>query len=187
MENKRHQISIAGEPGTGKTTARNRLQQKLGYPVHNNGEYGRALCEKMGYPFKDYEKFMKDFPQMDQVIDESCVQAAYDNTNLIIDARLGWHFVPNSFKVFLTCDLPEAARRIFNDTERNESYSSLEECETIAKKRFDDENARFMEKYGVSNATRSQFDLVVDTTHLSKEEVVDEILKGYEAWLKEPA
>ncbi len=185
MKRKLKQISITGEPGAGKSTTRTLLEQRLGYPVHNNGEYGRELCEKMGYEFKNYEVFMKDFPQLDEVIDASCVKASEDNETLIIDARLGWHFVPNSYKVYLTCKLDEAVKRIYRADRKNERYPSMEVCKVATKKRFDDENARFQEKYGVSNVDLSQYDLVVDTTCLSEDAVVDKILEGYEAWLKE--
>ena len=121
------------------------------------------------------------------MIDESCVKASDENITLIIDTRLGWYFAPNTYKVFLTCDPHEAACRIFKAKRPGEHYDSLDLCEAATKRRFDDENARFMEKYGVSNATRTQFDLVVDTTHLTEEEVVETILKGYETWLAEPA
>ncbi len=185
MKMKRHQISISGEPGAGKSTAIEHLQQVLGYPIYNIGLYSRTLCEKMGYDFKEYEKFMKDYPQMDKVIDDSCTKASDETDTLIIDARLGWFFAPQTFKVFLTCELPEAARRIMKAKRPEERYASLEVCKVATKKRFDDENARFQEKYGVSNATRNQFDLVVDTTYLSKEEVVETILAGYKKWLEE--
>ncbi len=184
---KRKQISVSGEPGAGKTTAIGRLERILGYPVYNIGQYSRKLCEDMGYAFDHYEQFMQDFPDLDRAIDDSCTQASDDNINIIIDARLGWFFAPNTFKVFLTCEPQEAARRIFEEDRDQEKYASLDACRIATKRRFEDENKRFMKKYGVSNATRSQFDLVVDTTHLSEQEVVDEILKGYEAWLKEPA
>ena len=182
---KRQQISISGEPGAGKSTAITGLSKILGYPVHNIGKYSREFCEKMGYSFDHYEQFMQDFPQLDKAIDDDCTKASDDNLTLIIDGRLGWYFAPNTYKVFLTCEPHEAARRIYEAERDEEKYASVEACEKAAKKRFDDENKRFMKKYGVSNATRTQFDLVVDTTHLTPAEVVSSILKGYEVWLRE--
>ena len=43
---------------------------------------------------------------------------AREHDNFIIDARLGWYAVPESYKVYLKVDIDVAAQRAFNDKNR---------------------------------------------------------------------
>ena len=63
---------------------------------------------------------------------KSEIEYAKEHDNFIIDARLGWYAVPESFKVYLTIDINEAAKRAFYDEDRK---SFILRCGKAARRR----------------------------------------------------
>lgn len=109
-----------------------------------------------------------------------------EHDKFVIDARLGWYAVPESFKVYLTVDLDVAARRAFEDAERKdtEKFNSVEEQKADMKKRYELENARYYNLYNVRKEDLSNYDLIIDTTNESPETVAEKIIEEYKEWLK---
>ena len=108
---------------------------------------------------------------------------------MIIDARLGWYAVPDSFKVYLRVDVDEAAKRAFNDPNRKEteSFATVEEQKADLIKRFNLENERYYNLYGVRKEDMSNYDFVLYTTELTPEEANNKIIEAYEKWLNSPS
>ena len=183
---KRHIISIAGNLASGKGAVSEYLIEKLGYGVYRNGEYFRKLGAEMGMDVTTFNEYVKDHPEIDKQIEKSASDYAKDHDNFIIDARLGWYTVPTSFKVYLKVDQDEGARRAFNDPDRKatENFATVEEYKADMIKRYNGENERYINLYGVNRADMSNYDLVVDTTNMTREEVKDTILKAYRNWLE---
>lgn len=180
-------ISIAGDLGSGKTTVTSLMQRDLGYEIYRNGNYFRKLAVEHGMSVTEFNVYVKDHPEIDRKIEQSAKEYAESHDELIIDARLGWYAVPYSFKVYLTVDLDESARRAFNDPNRkaSENFETVEEQKADLKKRFELENARYFELYGVHKEDLNNYDFVLDTTNLSPEEVNRKIIEAYEKWLEE--
>lgn len=107
--------------------------------------------------------------------------------NFIIDARLGWYAVPQSFKVYLKVDIDVAAKRALNDEQRksSENFNTLEEQKQDLIKRYTLENERYWNLYGVRKEDESNYDLVIDTTNQTPEDTADIIEKEYKKWLEE--
>ena len=84
-------------------------------------------------------------------------------------------------------DIDEAAKRAFNDEKRKdlENFSSFEEHKKALIERFEEENERYFNLYGVRKDDMNNYDLVVDTTSLTPEEVADIIIKEYKTWKNE--
>ena len=100
----------------------------------------------------------------------------------------GWYAVPESFKVYLKVDINIAAKRVFNDEARRDSerkFSTVEEQKQDIEKRYNLENARYFELYGVRKEDESNYDLVLDTSNLTPNEVADKIEAEYKKWLEE--
>lgn len=99
----------------------------------------------------------------------------------------GWYAVPESFKVYLRVDIDVAAQRAFNDLNRksSESFETVEEQKADMQKRFEMENERYWNLYHVRKEDMSNYDLVVDTTNMTPEEVAEEIKREYKKWLEE--
>lgn len=182
---KRKIISMAGDLGSGKSTITSMLQEILKYPIHRNGEYFRKLAVEMGMSVTEFNEYVKAHPEIDNQIENSARKAADENEELIIDARLGWYAVPESFKVYLTVDINEAAKRAFNDPNRksSEKFETLEEQKADLEKRFSLENERYFKLYGVHKEDKTNYNYVLDTTNLTREEVLEKVIKAYEEWL----
>ena len=135
----------------------------------------------------EFNEYVKEHPEIDRQIEQSAKEYAAAHENLIIDARLGWYAVPESFKIYLRVDVDEAAKRAFGDPDRkkSESFATVEEQKADLIKRFNLENERYFNLYGVHKEDMSNYDFVLDTTNLSPEEVNQKIIEAYEAWLAE--
>ena len=183
---KRKIISLAGELASGKGVVSKIITEKLNYGIYRNGEYFRKLAKEKNMDVTTFNKYVKDHPEIDFEIERSAAQYAKTHDEFVIDARLGWYAVPNSFKVYLTVDIDEAARRAFNDEKRKETekFETIEEQKQDLITRYKLENERYWNLYKVRKEDLSNYDLVIDTTEGKPEKVADKIIEKYEKWLK---
>ena len=181
---KKNIISLAGDLASGKGTVSKILMQKLNYGVYRNGEYLRSLAKKMNMTVTEFNKYVVEHPEIDQQIEKSAAEYAKDHNNFIIDARLGWYAVPESFKVYLTVDINEAAKRAFYDKNRKdtENLATIEEQKKDMIERSRIENERYWEIYHVRKDNMKNYDLVIDTSKITPEEVADKIIEKYLNW-----
>ena len=181
-----HIITITGDIASGKGTVTSLLQKELGYEVYKNGAYVRKLAKEMNMSIVEFQEHLNAHEEIDRRIENSAKKYAEENDNLIVDARLGFYAVPHSFKIYLKVDLDESARRAYNDSVRadTEKYNSLEAAKKDIKYRFEQENIRYLKTYDVKRSDMSNYDLVIDTTNITAEEVAKEILEKYKEWLK---
>ena len=127
--NKKHIISLSGDLASGKGTVSNILTADLNYGIYRNGEYFRKLAKEMGMDVTSFNVYVKEHPEIDRQIENSAAEYAKQNDNFVIDARLGWYAVPESFKVYLKVDLDVSAQRAFYDEKRKstEKFNTVEE------------------------------------------------------------
>ena len=184
---KKHIISLGGELASGKGTVSKILMKDLSYGIYKNGDYFRKLAKDMNMDVTSFNIYVKEHPEIDRKIEYSATEYAKEHDNFIIDARLGWYAVPESFKVYLKVDIDVAARRAFYDEQRkgSENFDTIEEQKQDMEKRYKLENERYFKLYGVRKEDESNYDLVIDTTNLTPEQVAIEIKEKYFEWLKE--
>jgi cytidylate kinase len=118
---KKNIITIAGDLASGKSRVTDILRQDLNYEIYRNGEYVRKLAKEKGLNITSFNEYLKDHPEIDQQIEKSAAEYAKTHDNLIVDARLGWYAIPNSFKIYLKVDIDVAAKRAFEDENRKET------------------------------------------------------------------
>jgi CMP/dCMP kinase len=130
----------------------------------------------------DYSKSIEnDGGATDRMIDERQRRLGETEDDFIIDGRLAFHFIPHSFKVFLSVNARVGVERIFHDR-GNLSRVGIDEHETLEEAIRDtetrrlSESKRYLEYYGVDHLDTSHFDLVVDTSHHTPEEVFEIIM-----------
>lgn len=183
---KKHIISLTGDLAAGKSRVTDLLQKELNYSIYRNGERFRSLAVEMGMSVGEFNVYAESHPEIDVKLEAEATKYAQNNDNFIIDARMGWYAVPESFKIYLKVDRDVGARRAFEDLKRkqSENFASIEEYKQNMIERYNSEVKRYLKLYGVRKDDMNNYDLVIDTTNLTIEEVKDKILEEYSKWLK---
>src|SRR5574344_387317 len=177
-------IAISGDLGSGKSVLSKHLKTELGFEVISIGVIQRELAWRKGMDALEFNHFMETHPEIDQECDDMVASYGKNDQNLILDSRLAWHFIPQSFKIHLKVDSLTAATRIYNDNVRkNEKYSSIADAQTKLDERKASERKRYKQLYGVDVEELANYDCVVDTTNASPEEIYQTIMQSYNAWL----
>ena len=163
-------ISISGKLGSGKSTVCHYLKENHGFEIFSTGVIHRKLALERGLSTLEFNKSLNSDAAIDLMIDDELRKFARLNKdkNIIFDSRMAWHFVPDSFKVFLTIDPQTAADRVFsNRILEEETYASREKAMQELIDRREVENARFKTFYGVDCNDLNNFDFILDTPNLS--------------------
>ena len=189
QRHKKHIITIAGRPGSGKSTASKAIAEQLGYEHFSSGDLFRAIGKERGIDVTQTNRAAESDVEIDHLVDERLVEIGKTLDQVAIDSRLAWHWIPQSFKVYLDLELGVAARRILAnmDPVRKEHEHVPDDPEQYAdalRHRLDLERTRYQAKYGVDISDHTNFDLVVDTDTNKPEQVADLILREYQKWLQ---
>lgn len=180
-------ITITGDEGAGKSTVAEKLAEKLGFERYYIGQMRRDAAKKKGMTLAEYNKFGETNPETDVEIDDYQKHLGEEKDNFIIEGRTSWFLIPHSFKIYIKVDPRVGAERVFEDLQhenkRNEG-SNLNTVEDVIynnKKRRESDDMRYKKYYGKDCFNEENFDLVVDTTDLTPEEVLEEILEFVES------
>ncbi|MCF7831328.1 MAG: cytidylate kinase family protein [Candidatus Pacebacteria bacterium] len=189
--NKKHIITIAGRLGSGKSSTANKIAEKLDYHRFSSGDFMRSIAEKHTVTLQELSEMAERDPSIDHEIDGE-VKNAGEKDNLVIDSRLAFHWIPESFKVYLYLRPEIAADRILLDAQDNpnryaEGYASLtkESVTESITTRLESEKKRYKALYNIDHTNPENFDLIIDTEKNNLDEVVEIILEKYQSWLQE--
>ncbi len=174
-------LTISGPPGAGKTTVCEMLGRRLGLEVVVSGLIFRQMAREACLSLADFGKSCELNPEVDKRLDQRIVDIARERDDVLIEGRLAGYMLQRNgipaFKVFMDADLDVRAMRVAEREggsmeERRQEIVAREECEAL----------RYRSYYGIDISDRSIYDLIVNTTHLAPEKVVDMIATAAEAW-----
>lgn len=176
-------ITLSGELGSGKSTVANYLISKMPFKIVSAGLLFRQLAAKHGMSAKEFNEFIENDPKYDHYVDDTMAELGRTDEKIIFDSRMAWHFVPSSFKIYLYVDVDTATDRIFNDTGRvSESYSDKATARQEIIDRRKSELLRYQNFYHCNLDDYSNYDLIVDTSHATKDEVNELIYNSFKAF-----
>ena len=172
-------ITIAGELGSGKSTVAKMLAEMLDYKHYSIGDFMRDIADERGVTFFELNNIAKKSNEVDEKLDTRQVILGEKEDDFVLDARLGWYFIPDSIKIYLSVDIDEAAKRIFTQKRDSEKENTtLEDTKKNMIYRRESEEKRYHEYYGLENTSDEfNYDLVLDTTDFPPETIVMEILQ----------
>ncbi len=188
---KKEIITLTGSLGSGKSTTGTGVAKALDYERFSAGDFQRAAADSLGLTFDKYQEVAAQDPSWDRRADDALI-AAGEVPHRVIDARLGYHFIPDSFKVFLHLDPHIAAERILRDAAVNpnrakETVEGAQDVETITRginERLASEKLRYQKFYGITDLYgRKYFDLYIDTSLYPLDEVIQMVVSEYKKWL----
>lgn len=176
-------ITLSGELGSGKSTVANYLISKMPFRIVSAGLLFRQLAAKHGMSAKEFNEFIESDPKYDHYVDDTMAELGRTDEKIIFDSRMAWHFVPQSFKIYLYVDIDTATERIFNDKGRvSESYSDKETARQEIIDRRKSELLRYQNFYHCNLDDYSNYDLIVDTSHATRNEVNELVYNSFKAF-----
>ncbi len=179
-------ITVSGKPGSGKSTIGKLLAARLGVDHLSAGDFMRQLAAERNLTVLELSEVAEADAGIDREIDQRSARFGEIESDLVIDARLAWHFIPAAIKVFLDVSLDVAAERIFEAGRKAERENiDLATTRRNIEERTRSESSRYLDYYGVDYLDLAHYDLVVDTSHVTVEQIVDRIL-DYVATVQTP-
>ena len=178
-------ISLAGDLGSGKSTVSKILIERLGATYYSTGAICRAIAAKYGVDIIEMNKYMETHPEIDHEIDDGLKALSDRDECMIIDSRMAWHFVRDTFRVYMTTELAESAKRILRAGRAAEQAATVEETAENIRARKASERKRYSEQYGVDCKDLNNYSLIVDSTYATPEEVAECILSCFADWLED--
>lgn len=185
---KKHIITIAGRPGSGKSTTAKSVASILGFKHFSSGDLFRALGKQQGVDVLAANKAAGVTQELDRLVDGKLHDIGLKDDRIVIDSRTAWHWIPSSFKVFLNLDLEVAAKRILREVDEarliseNIHYNPAEYAQML-KHRLNVETNRYKAIYGIDPYDMTNYDLVIDTSTNTADQVVAQVVQDFQKWL----
>ncbi len=168
-------IVLSGQIASGTTTAAKTLAQKYNLQFHYAGDFFRSYMKEHNIPLFDKSQIPDD---IDERIDQEMTDLAASQKGVVIDGHYIGYFtrsMPHVLRVLFTCDIEERVKRAANRDQEKETAEDI-------KKREEGLDAKFRKLYTNEYYLDPKFfEVTIDTTFTSKEEVVDLISAKFES------
>ena len=172
-------ITISGPPGSGKTTACNRLSEILGLKAVVFGKIFREMAAEKHLSLLEFGDLAEKDPSIDEAIDAKILEIARENEDIILESRLSAYMLSRNsipaFKIYLGAS-PEVRMSRIGVREGQ----TLEDAKRETVERQASEAKRYMMYYNIDINDMSVYDLVVNTDDLDPDGVIDTIMKAIE-------
>jgi len=178
-------ISISGMPGAGKSTVAKMLSKRLEMKRYYMGGMRREMGRKRGMTIEQLNEIGENEEWTDKDVDDYQKELRNKEDNFIIDGRTSFFLIPHSLKIFLDVDFHVGAKRIYDDvrsnTTRNECrYKTLSDAEKAVRKRMESDIRRCKKYHGIDIHDKTKFDIVINTTKMTPEDVAEKIIREVE-------
>jgi len=167
-------IAISGFAGSGKNTVSRIAAQSLGWRVVE--PTFKTLAEREGIPLMEFQARAHSDFDIDKKFDEALQEAAKEG-GCVIATWLGpWMAPGRAFRVWLEAPLETRAKRLCGREGKTEEQA-LEHI----KKRDADNVERYKKVYGIDITNHSGFDMILDASKKTPEQLADEIISAYKS------
>jgi|AntRauTorckE6833_2_1112554.scaffolds.fasta_scaffold30109_2 cytidylate kinase len=181
-------ITIGGLPGSGKSTIADDVARELDWDRFSSGDFTREIALERGITLSKLLEQAEDNPEIDRAIDARNKNLT-NAEDIVIDSRLAFHFIPDSFAVYLVVSLDEGARRIHEDNRETrlksgENLEGIEETKSQIAERIAGEKRRYKKLYNIDHTDHDNYDVVINTTNKGIKDITKEVISMYGNWIK---
>lgn len=168
-------ITLSGEVASGKSSVGKLLANKLGYDFLSIGEMTREIAETRGMTIVEFQAECKKNPKLNEEIDQLFLTKCQTKVGVIIDYRLGFHFVKDAYHVFLNISEEKAIERLRKNKRINETHATVRERNNLFKDQF-------TQTYDLDYTCSSHYNSIVDVNYIEDPfEVVLSIINSLKA------
>lgn len=171
-------IIISGTPASGKSSVAKLLAKKLGYRHFSMGDFQRELAQEHGVDIVEWGRLESMDPKYDRMVDERQAKIGQENDDFVIDSWLGAHFIPDAFKIFIDADRSVRAERRLKHKRTEEQYDTIGKVEAEMERREGYNKERWLRYYGFDYTDHKNYDLIIDSSKDSIEELTETIIKS---------
>lgn len=173
-------ITVGGLPGTGTSTLCRLLQGQLALPYAYAGALFREEAKARGMSLADFGALSQKDPSIDERLDDRQLHMLRKG-GLILEGRLsGWlanrHKLP-AIKVWLHCEEAVRLRRLVD-----RDGGTLKEQADLTWAREQSEADRYRRYYGVDLKDTGFYDVVLDSTHQTPQQLADQVKAVVAEW-----
>ncbi len=174
-------LTISGNSGSGKSTIGRSLAEKYNLKFYSMGDLRGKMALDRGMTIDQLNDLGKTQDWTDKEVDEYQKKLGEKEDDFVIDGRTSFHFISDSVKIFLKVDVDTSAKRIFdNQRADEEKKETVHEVKKMIQKREKNDNTRYKQYYNINPLNEANYDLVVDSTNKTPEEVLNEIVNYIE-------
>jgi len=167
-------ITISGTPGSGKSTVGKLLKKKLRVKYIYSGKVFREIAKNYNMSLEEFDKYCEKNKEIDQEIDSRQLEILRKG-DVILEGRLaGWIAHRNkisALKIILDTDLEIRTERIV----KREKGDVKKRRKEILNREKSEAN-RYKNYYNIDLKNTSIYDLVIDSSDKTPEEIVALIL-----------
>lgn len=164
-------ITVSGSSGSGKTTVSKTVAKKFDLIHINVGDLFRKIAKQRNLELSELSG--KREREIDYKADKETLRLAKKG-NVVINGRLtGWVAGDNAdVKIYIKCDLDVKAKRV-----AKRENKSFEQAKRDLKKRDENDTRVYKEIYNIDVEDLSIYDLVIDNTNISYEELKQKVIE----------
>jgi len=167
-------ITISGTPGSGKSTVGKLLEKKLRVKYIYSGKIFREIAKNYNMSLEEFDKYCEKNKEIDQELDRRQLEILQKG-DVILEGRLaGWIAHRNkisALKIILDTDLEIRTKRVV----KREKGDVKKRRKEILNREKSEAN-RYKNYYNIDLKDTSIYDLVIDSSDKTPEEIVAIIL-----------
>ncbi len=168
-------VAISGPPGSGKTTVSEIVAKRLGYKLVLVGQIFRQMAEERRVSLDTFGRYAEEDETIDKDLDSRMIAIARGEDDIVIEGRLTGALLKRSDIDALAVHV-DAAEDVRCLRIAKREGRPVDQVLSEMRVRERSEGKRYLAYYGIDASNRMIYDVWVDSSGRSAEEVADIIM-----------